>query len=98
METRLGGFRLGHLGRPQQLGCDVVKDPQVLVAAIAALRQFGETELFLRGIIPQLGFPTAKIHYQQAERAAGGGAAPGGSSAADDVVDAEVVEDDQENR
>ena len=39
--------------------------------AIAALRQFGETELFLRGIIPQLGFPTAKIHYQQAERAAG---------------------------
>ena len=39
--------------------------------ALAALAQFGETNLFLRGIIPQLGFPSAIVYYDRAERFAG---------------------------
>ncbi len=39
--------------------------------AIDALREFGEVNLFLRGIIPQLGFNTAIVHYNRAERFAG---------------------------
>jgi glycosyltransferase involved in cell wall biosynthesis len=39
--------------------------------AIDALREFGEVNLFLRGIIPQLGFNSAIVHYDRAERFAG---------------------------
>jgi glycosyltransferase involved in cell wall biosynthesis len=39
--------------------------------AINALQQFGEVNLFLRGIIPQLGFKTANVYYSRAERFAG---------------------------
>lgn len=39
--------------------------------ALAALARFGETNLFLRGIIPQLGFPSAIVYYDRAERFAG---------------------------
>ncbi len=39
--------------------------------AVEALRQFGESNLFLRGIIPQLGFPSAIVYYDRAERFAG---------------------------
>lgn len=39
--------------------------------AIDALRQFEERNLFLRGIIPQLGFPSAIVYYDRAERFAG---------------------------
>ncbi|NMF96736.1 glycosyltransferase family 2 protein [Aromatoleum toluolicum] len=39
--------------------------------ALEALRQFGESNLFLRGIIPQLGFPSAIVYYDRAERFAG---------------------------
>jgi polyisoprenyl-phosphate glycosyltransferase len=39
--------------------------------AIDALREFGEVNLFLRGIIPQLGFNSAIVHYERAERFAG---------------------------
>lgn len=39
--------------------------------AIDALRDFGEVNLFLRGIIPQLGFNSAIVHYDRAERFAG---------------------------
>lgn len=39
--------------------------------SIEALRQFGETNLFLRGIVPQLGFPSALVYYDRAERFAG---------------------------
>jgi glycosyltransferase involved in cell wall biosynthesis len=39
--------------------------------AIEALRAFDEVNLFLRGIIPQLGFRTAVVHYDRAERFAG---------------------------
>lgn len=39
--------------------------------AIEALRQYGEANLFLRGIIPQLGFNTGTVYYDRAERFAG---------------------------
>ncbi|MCC6470264.1 MAG: glycosyltransferase family 2 protein [Alphaproteobacteria bacterium] len=39
--------------------------------AIGALEQYGEVNLFLRGIVPQLGFKTASVHYARTERVAG---------------------------
>jgi hypothetical protein len=39
--------------------------------AIEALRDFKEVNLYLRGIIPQLGFRTAIVHHDRAERFAG---------------------------
>ena len=40
-------------------------------AALEALGQYGETNLFLRGIIPELGFQTAIVEYARKERLAG---------------------------
>ena len=39
--------------------------------AIEALRAFPESNVFLRGIIPQLGFPSTKVEYVRHERFAG---------------------------
>ncbi len=39
--------------------------------AIEALRAFDEVNLFLRGIIPQLGFATSEVYYDRSERFAG---------------------------
>lgn len=39
--------------------------------AVDALAQYGESNLFLRGIVPQLGFPSAIVYYDRAERFAG---------------------------
>lgn len=39
--------------------------------AIEALRSFPETNLFLRGLIPQLGFRSAQVAYARSERFAG---------------------------
>ncbi|MFC6181544.1 glycosyltransferase family 2 protein [Lactiplantibacillus daowaiensis] len=39
--------------------------------AVAALMRYQETNLFLRGIIPQLGLPTSKLYYQRQPRFAG---------------------------
>ncbi|MBN9697631.1 MAG: glycosyltransferase family 2 protein [Zoogloea sp.] len=39
--------------------------------AIENLRNYEEVNLFLRGIIPQIGFKTAKVHYARSERFAG---------------------------
>ena len=39
--------------------------------AIEALKHYGESNLFLRGIIPQLGFPSAIVYYDRNERYAG---------------------------
>lgn len=39
--------------------------------AVSALMDYSETNLFLRGIIPQLGFPTTKLYYQRKPRFAG---------------------------
>ena len=39
--------------------------------AIEALRQFGEVNLFLRGIVPLIGYKTAIVEYDRAARFAG---------------------------
>lgn len=39
--------------------------------AIEALRQFEESNVFLRGLIPQLGFPSTTVDYARSERFAG---------------------------
>ena len=39
--------------------------------AIDSLRQYSEVNLFLRGIIPLLGFPTTTVYYARSERFAG---------------------------
>lgn len=39
--------------------------------AVEALRAYGESNLFLRGIVPKLGFASAKVAYDRAERFAG---------------------------
>lgn len=39
--------------------------------AVEALKQFGEVNLFLRGIIPLLGFPSAKVFYARRSRSYG---------------------------
>jgi glycosyltransferase involved in cell wall biosynthesis len=39
--------------------------------ALEALEQYGEVNLFLRGIIPMLGFKTDVVEYERAERFAG---------------------------
>jgi len=40
-------------------------------AALDALAQYGETNLFLRALVPQLGFTSATVPYARAERFAG---------------------------
>ena len=39
--------------------------------AVEALARYGESNLFLRGIIPQLGFPSTIVYYDRGERFAG---------------------------
>lgn len=39
--------------------------------ALDALSEYGEVNLFLRGIVPQLGFKTASVEYDRTERFAG---------------------------
>lgn len=39
--------------------------------AVDALRQYGEVNLYLRGIIPMLGFPSAKVYYTRRARTQG---------------------------
>ena len=39
--------------------------------ALEALSQYREVNLFLRGIVPALGFKTAKVYYKRGERFAG---------------------------
>ena len=39
--------------------------------ALDALFEFVEVNLFLRGIVPQIGFPSAKVYYERHERVAG---------------------------
>ncbi len=39
--------------------------------AVEALEQYGEVNLFLRGIVPQLGYKTDKVYYKRGERFAG---------------------------
>jgi glycosyltransferase involved in cell wall biosynthesis len=57
------------------LGVEVVPDHAdyrlLSRRAVEALRRFGETNLFLRGIVPKLGFRSATVAYDRAERFAG---------------------------
>ena len=39
--------------------------------AVEGLAQFGEVNLFLRGIVPQIGYPWTTVEYARAERFAG---------------------------
>jgi polyisoprenyl-phosphate glycosyltransferase len=39
--------------------------------ALEALRQFSESNVFLRGLIPQLGYPSSIVEYDRQERFAG---------------------------
>lgn len=39
--------------------------------ALEALLSFGEVNMFLRGMVPMLGFKTAKVYYERSERVAG---------------------------
>ena len=39
--------------------------------ALDALEEYSEVNLFLRGIVPQLGFKTSSVYYERHERAAG---------------------------
>ena len=39
--------------------------------ALDGLAQFGEVNLFLRGIVPMIGYPSANVYYERAERFAG---------------------------
>ncbi|MFT4060956.1 MAG: glycosyltransferase family 2 protein [Edaphocola sp.] len=39
--------------------------------AMAALRQFGETNLYLRGMVPLVGFKSSKVFYKRGARLAG---------------------------
>lgn len=57
------------------LGVDVVynhADYRLMgMVAIEALKGYHEVNLFLRGIIPLLGYPTSTVYYDRAERFAG---------------------------
>ena len=57
------------------LGADVVfnhADYRLLSKrALEGLAEFREVNLFLRGIMPQIGFKTDKVYYERAERVAG---------------------------
>ena len=39
--------------------------------ALEGLAEFGEVNLFLRGIVPMVGYPSAKVFYKRGERFAG---------------------------
>lgn len=58
-----------------KMGADVVynhADYRLLSQrAVEALSQFGEVNLFLRGMVPLLGFKTEKVYYERGERVAG---------------------------
>ncbi|HEY7490655.1 MAG TPA: glycosyltransferase family 2 protein [Candidatus Tectomicrobia bacterium] len=68
--TAQGFYRLMHM-----LGAEVVynhADYRLMSRrAIEALKQFREVNLFLRGIVPLIGFRSACVYYTRAERYAG---------------------------
>ena len=57
------------------LGAETVADHAdfrlMSTKAITALESFGEVNLFLRGLVPLLGFKTASVYYERKERTAG---------------------------
>ena len=59
----------------KRMGCDVVfnhADYRLMSRrALDALAKFGEQNLFLRGVVPMLGYRTATVQYERGERFAG---------------------------
>lgn len=64
-----------YYGLLRLLGVDVVPDHAEYRllgrAALEALAEFPESNLFLRGLVPQLGFPSAQVFYDRKVRVAG---------------------------
>lgn len=59
----------------RMLGVDIVDNHAdyrlMSKRALEALAEYNEVNIFLRGIVPQLGFPTATVTYERKERFAG---------------------------
>ena len=68
--TAQGFYKLMH-----KLGVEMVynaADYRLLSRrAVEALLQFGEVNMFLRGMVPLLGFKSAEVYYERGERVAG---------------------------
>ena len=66
---------LAYYGLVKRMGVDLVHnhaDFRLLGRrAVEALRQYGEVNMFLRGIVPLIGFKSAIVKYNRAERFAG---------------------------
>ncbi|MCH4154407.1 MAG: glycosyltransferase family 2 protein [Saccharofermentans sp.] len=64
-----------YYGMLKFMGVDIIPDHAdyrlLSSRVIHALSGYGEVNLFLRGIIPQLGFKSSKVYYSRAERMAG---------------------------
>lgn len=64
-----------YYGLLKRLGVDVIPDHADFRlmgrSALRALGGFHETNLFLRGLVPQLGFASARVYYDRGARAAG---------------------------
>lgn len=69
------GFAQNYYRILRALRIDIVPDHAdyrlLSMKALQALEQFGESSLFLRGMVPLLGYPHSKVYYQRDERAAG---------------------------
>ena len=65
----------GYYRLMRSLGCDVMFDHAdyrlMSSRALAALSEYGEKMLFLRGLIPMLGYKTSIVHYTRGVREAG---------------------------
>lgn len=59
----------------EKLGCDIVNnhaDYRLMSArALEALFEFKEVNMFLRGIVPMVGYRSCNVYYERNERAAG---------------------------
>ena len=66
---------LAFYGLMRKLGVEMVyncADYRLLSRrALEALLSFGEVNMFLRGMVPMLGFRTAEVYYERGERVAG---------------------------
>ncbi len=65
----------GYYKMLRTMGCQVVfnhADYRLLSArALDALSQYGENDMFIRGVIPMLGYKTATVEYERGARFAG---------------------------
>lgn len=68
--TALGFYKLMNV-----MGCEVLKNHadyrMMSKRVIEALEQYGEVNLFLRGLVPTIGFPSDEVYFDVKERKAG---------------------------